>query len=150
MSEYVETSVRTTWWRPLLTVAAFSLLPFVVFLNHNRGEAELDAGIALYALVVLSVGLLAVVGADRLRGPNARERAAVVFATVTFVFFHFETARSLAELAGFQGRGPGSADPVLASWLILFVAALAVARRLSRHAAAWNYMALAGTFLLAV
>ena len=135
---------------PWSTVAVFSLLPFVVFLNDNRGEAEVDAGIALYALVVFIVGLLAVIGADRLGGATARERAAVVFAVATFVFFHFEIARSLAELAGLQGRGPGSAAEALAAWLILFAAAVAVAIRLSRHAAVWSYMALAGTLLLAL
>ena len=62
-----ETSVVTTWWRPLATVAVFSLLPFVTFLNDNRGEAQLDADLALYALVVFVVGLLAVIAAERLR-----------------------------------------------------------------------------------
>ena len=142
------TSDQATWWRPVVTVAVFSLLPFVVFLNDNRGEAELDAALAFYALVFFAVGLLAVIVADRLGGASARERAAVVFAVATFVFFHFEIARSLAEVAGFQGKGPGSAAEALAAWLILFAAAVAVALRVSRHAAIWSYMALAGALLL--
>lgn len=140
-------SARPTWWRPVLTVAVFSALPFAVFLNDNRAEAELDPGIALYALVVLVLGLLAVVAVDRLRGASARERAAVVFAAAAFVFFHFQLARSVAELTGFSA-GAGAAALVV--WLILFVAALVIASRLSRHPVAWNYVVVAGVLLLAL
>ena len=140
-------SARPTWWRPVLTVAVFSALPFAVFLNDNRAEAELDPGIALYALVLLVLGLLAVVAVDRLRGASARERAAVVFAAAAFVFFHFQLARWVAELTGFSA-GAGAAALVV--WLILFVAALVIASRLSRHPFAWNYAVVAGVLLLAL
>jgi len=131
----------------MLTVAVFSALPFAVFLNDNRAEAELDAGIALYALVVLVVGLLAVVAVDRLRGASARERAAVVFAAAAFLFFHFQLARSVAEFTGFSA---GAGTAALVAWLILFVAAVVVASRLSKHPTAWNYVVLVGVLLLAL
>src|SRR5688572_17416595 len=105
---------RPTWWRPVLTVAAFSLLPFAVFLNDNRAEVELDGGLVLYGLVVFALGLTAVLAGDRLRGGSARERVAVVFAVAVFVFFQFQLARSLAELVGFP---PDSGAAALVIWL---------------------------------
>jgi hypothetical protein len=141
------TAARPTWWRPVLTVAAFSALPFAVFLNDNRSEAELDFDIALYALVLFGIGLLALLAADRLRGSAGRERAAVVFAGGSFVFFHFQIARSVAESLG---SPPAAAMAPLAIWLVVFVVALVVAARVGRHAAVWNFAAVAGVLLLAV
>ena len=135
-----------TWWRPVLTVAVFSALPFAVFLNDNRAEAQLDTTIALYALVVVAIGIGAVVLADRLRGGAARERAAVVFAAGAYAFFHFQFARDLTETLGLP---PDSAAATLLVWLALFAVAIAIAVVLSRHSAAWSYAAIAGGLLLA-
>ena len=140
-------SAAPTWWRPVLTVAVFSALPFAVFLNDNRAEAELDPGIAGYALVLLALGLGSVLAVDRLRGASARERAAVLFAAAAFVFFQFELARRAAELLGFSADAGAAA---LGAWLILLVVALAIARRLSMHPVAWNYVVVAGVLLLAL
>jgi len=123
------------------------VLPFAVFLNDNRAEAQLDSRLALYALVVLVLGVVTVAVADRLRGASARERAAVVFAVAAFAFFHYQLALSLAELVGIPADA-GTVELVL--WLVLFAAAIAVAVRLSRHPAAWNYVAVAGALLLAL
>ncbi len=140
-------TARPTWWRPALTVAAFSALPFAVFLNDNRAEAELDPGIAGYALGLLTLGLGAVVAVDRLHGAAARERVAVVFAAAAFVFFHFELARQAVELVGFSANAGAAA---LGAWLILFVAAFVIAHRLSTHPVAWSYAVVAGVLLLAL
>jgi hypothetical protein len=129
----------------VVTVGAFSAFPFAVFLNDNRTEAELDPGIVLYWLVVFVIGLVAVFGADRLRGTNARERAAVVFATAVFVFFQFELVRSATTSLGFGG----SAAAALGAWLGLFVAALAVVGWLSRYPAVRSYMVIVGVLLAA-
>jgi hypothetical protein len=137
---------RPSWWRPVLTVAVFSALPFAVFLNDNRAEAQLDGPIVAYALVVFAIGLAAVVAANRLRGPFARERAAVVFAVGAYAFFHFEFARDVTEWVGLSRD---SAAATLIVWLALFAVAVAVAVRLSRHAAAWTYAVIAGALLFA-
>ena len=140
------TAARATWWRPLVTVAVFSALPFAVFLDDNRAEAQLDRTIVLYALFVFAIGLAAVVCADRLRGPRARERAAVVFAVAAYVFFQFQFARDVAE---WTGLSRDSAAATLLVWLGVFALAVAAGARLSRHAAARNYAAVAGALLLA-
>jgi hypothetical protein len=139
-------SPHVTWWRPVLTVAVFSALPFAVFLNDNRAEAQLDTTIALYALVVFAIGLAGVLAADRLRGPQARERAAVVFALAAYAFFQFQLARDVADWVGLSRD---SAAATLLVWLALFAAAVAIALRLSRHPAAWNYGAVVGVLLFA-
>ena len=137
--------MNATWWRPVLTVALFSLLPFAVFLNDNRADLDPDPILGLYALVLLFPGLALLVIADRRGGPVARERAAVVFAVAAFVFFQFQAARSVAELVGLD------ADPVLLTvWLALFTAAMVLTIRLSRHGLSWNYAAVAGALLLAL
>jgi len=136
-----------TWWRPVLTVAAFSALPFAVFLNDNRAEAELDLGLALYALVLLVLGLIVIAAIDRLRGGSARERAAVVFGAAAFVFFHFQIARSAVEVLGFEA---GAGLPAVVVWLVLFVGVLALAYRLSSHFVVRNYVVVAGLLLLAL
>ena len=140
-------STRPTWWRPVLTVAVFSALPFAVFLNDNRAEAELDPDLAVYALSVAVVGLIALVAVDHLRGASAREATAVIFAAAAFVFFHFDVARRAAELMGFSADAEAAA---LAAWLVLFFAALVVARHLSTHRVAWNYAVVVGVLLLAL
>lgn len=140
-------SARPTWWRPVLTVGTFSALPFAVFLNDNRAEAELDAAIVLYALVVLSLGLGLVAVADRLRGPIARERAAVIFAVAAFLFFHFQLGREVAELFGFSAA---EGAPALTAWLFVMVVAIAIAGRLSRHSVARSYAVIVGALLLAL
>jgi hypothetical protein len=139
-------SPRPTWWRPVLTVAVFAALPFAVFLDDNRAEAQLDTTLALYALVVFAIGLAAVVAADRLRGPATRERAAVVFAVGAYVFFQFQAAR---EMTDWIGLSRDSTAATLLVWLGLFAIAIALALRLSRHTAAWNYAVVAGALLLA-
>ena len=137
--------MNATWWRPVLTVAVFSLLPFAVFVNDNRAYLDPGAILGPFVLVLLLLGLAALVIADRLGGPVTRERAAVVFAAAAFVLFQFRFARSLAELLGLD------ADlVVVATWLVLFAAAVVLAIRLSRHALAWNYAAVAGALLLAL
>ena len=137
--------MNATRWRPVLTVALFSVLPFAVFLNTNRADLDPDAGLGLYALTLLVPGLVALVITGRLRGPVARERAAVIFAAAAFVLFQFQLAHSMAELAGLEG------DPAaVAIWLALFAAAVILAIRLSRHALAWSYAVLAGALLLAL
>jgi hypothetical protein len=140
------TPTRPTWWRPVLTVAAFSALPFAVFLDDNRTEAQLDWTLALYALFVFALGLAAVVAADRLRGPEARERAAVVFAVAAYVFFGFQLTRDVADWIGLSRD---SAAATLLVWLAIFALAVALAARLSRHRAAWNYLAVVGVLLIA-
>ena len=133
-----------TLWRPVLTVAAFSLLPFAVFVNDNRSQGVLDLDLVLYSLLLFVPGLVLVAVAARLRGREAAERAAVVFAAGAFVLFHYQAARSLAELVS-------DADWVaFAAWLALFFAAIVLAVRLSAHALAWNYMLVAGALLLAL
>ena len=102
--------------------------------------------IALYALVVFAIGLAAVVAADRLGGPPARERAAVVFAVAAYAFFQFQVARDVTDWIGLSRD---SAAATLLVWAALFAIAVAVAVRLSRHAAAWNYAVVAGALLLA-
>ena len=134
-----------TWWRPVLTVALFSLLPFAVFVNYNRAYLEPGALLAPYEVVLIVIGLVVVVIADRLRGPVARERAAVVFAAAAFVLFQYRFARSLAEAIGFD-----AALAAVAFWLVLFVVAVGAAIRFSRHTVAWNYAAVAGALLLAL
>ena len=42
--------MNATWWRPVLTVALFSALPFAVFLNSNRADLDPEAALGLYAL----------------------------------------------------------------------------------------------------
>lgn len=130
----------------MLTVAVFSALPFAVFLDDNRAEAQLDTTIALYALVVFAIGIAAVVVADRVGGSQARERAAVVFAVAAYVFFAFQFARDVTDWVGLSRD---STAATLLVWLGLFAIAVAVAVRLSRHAAAWNYAMVAGALLLA-
>jgi hypothetical protein len=142
-----ERSARPTWWRPVLTVAAFSALPFAVFLNDNRAETELDLAIALYALTVFALGLSTVVLCGRLWGASARESGAVAFAAAAFVFFHFDVAQWIAERAGFSA---GAAVPTLVAWLLVVVAALAIAMRASREPFAWSYVMVAGILLTAV
>ena len=53
--------MNATRWRPVLTVALFSVLPFAVFLNTNRADLDPDAGLGLYALTLLVPGLAALV-----------------------------------------------------------------------------------------
>ena len=137
--------MSATWWRPVLTVALFSVLPFAVFANDNRADLDPEPVLALWALVLLLPGLALLVLAERRGGPVGRERAAVVFAAATFVLFQFQLARSLGELLGLD------ADLVaVAIWLALFAAAVVLAVRLSRHTLSWNYAALAGALLLAL
>ena len=113
--------MNATWWRPLLTVALFSVLPFAVFVNDNRAYLEPGAILGPFVIALFAVGLVTVVAADRLRGPLARERAAVVFAAVAFVLFQFRFARSIAELVS---------DADLAALLVwLALLAIAVATR---------------------
>ena len=136
--------MNATWWRPLLTVALFSVLPFAVFVNDNRAYLEPGAILGPFVIALFAVGLVTVVAADRLRGPLARERAAVVFAAVAFVLFQFRFARSIAELVS-------DADlAALLVWLALLAAAVALAIRVSKHVLAWNYAAVAGALLLAL
>lgn len=136
--------MSATWWRPLLTVALFSVLPFAVFVNDNRAYLEPGAILGPFVVALLAVGVAAVVAADRLGGPLARERAAVVFAAAAFVLFQFRFARSIAELVT-------DADLVaVLVWLALFAVAAAVAIRVSKHVLAWNYAAVAGALLLAL
>jgi Sulfatase len=135
-----------TWWRPLLTVAVFSALPFAVFLEQNRTEAQLDPTLALYALFVFAIGVASVLAADRLGGPEARERAAVVFGVAAYVFFHFQLTRDVADWIGLS-RDSGAAT--LLVWVVLFALGVALAVRLSRHTAAWNYLAVVGVLLFA-
>jgi Sulfatase len=130
----------------VLTVAVFSALPFAIFLDDNRAEAQLDTTIALYAFVVFAIGLAAVVAADRLGGSSARERAAVVFAVAAYAFFQFQVARDVTDWIGLSRD---SAAATLIVWAALSAIAVAVAVRLSRHAAAWNYAVVAGALLLA-
>ncbi|MDQ3103308.1 MAG: hypothetical protein M3Q53_05670 [Actinomycetota bacterium] len=137
--------MNATWWRPVLTVVLFSLLPFAVFVNDNRADLDFDAIFALYALVPLLLGLAALFIADRLGGPVARERAAVIFAATAFVLFQFQLARSLADLLDFD-----AVAVAVAIWLALFAAVAVMAIRLSRHALAWSYAAVAGVLLLAL
>lgn len=140
-------TARPTWWRPVLTVAAFSALPFAAFLNENRAETEFDLAIASYALAVLVLGIATVLTCDRLWGSSSREAGAVGFAAAAFVFFHFDVAQWLAERAGFAA---GAGLPALVAWSLLAVAALAVARRLGQAPAAWGYVMAAGVLLAAV
>ncbi len=137
--------MNATWWRPVLTVALFSLLPFAVFANTNRADLDPEAVLGLYALVLLVPGLAVVVVADRLRGPVARERAAVVFAAAAFVLFQFRVAESIADLFGLGGDAAA-----VAIWLALLALALVLAVRVSHNALSWNYAAVAGALLLAL
>jgi Sulfatase len=137
--------VNATWWRPVLTVALFSALPFAVFLNSNRANLDPEAALGLYALFLLVPGIAAVLVADRRGGPAARERAAVIFAALSFVLFQFQIARSLAEVVGLESDAVAGLI-----WLALFAAALVLAIRISRHPLSWNYAAVAGALLLAL
>ena len=114
----------------MATVALFSVLPFAVFLNDNKADLDPDATLALWALVPITVGLLAVAIADRLGGPVARERAAVVFAAIAFLFFHFQLADSIAEAFGAY-----SDLAAFVVWLVLLAAVVALAAILSRRRA---------------
>ena len=137
--------MNATWWRPVLTVALFSALPFAVFLNSNRANLDPEAALGLYALFLLVPGIAAVLVADRRGGPAARERAAVIFAALSFVLFQFQIARSLAEVVGLESDAVAGLI-----WLALFAAALVLAIRISRHPLSWNYAAVAGALLLAL
>ena len=75
----------------------------------------------------------------------ARERAAVVFAAVAFLFFHFQLAESIAEAFGAY-----SDLAAFVVWLVLLAAVVALAAILSRHPIAWNYAAVAGALLVAL
>ena len=136
--------MNATWWRPLLTVALFSVLPFAVFVNDNRAYLDPGAILGPFVLALLAAGVLTVVAADRLGGPPARERSAVVFAAVAFLLFQFRFARSIAEIAS-------DSDLVaFVVWLALFAVAVAVAIRISKNVLAWNYAVVAGALLLAL
>ena len=39
--------MSATWWRPVLTVALFSVLPFAVFANDNRADLDPEPVLAL-------------------------------------------------------------------------------------------------------
>ncbi len=126
-------------------MVVFSVLPFAVFLNENRAQAALDLVLALYPLFLLIPGLLVVGLFDRFRGRSSAERAAVVFAASTYVLFHFQFARSVAESLGLS-------SDLLATvvWLALFVGVTLLAVRLSAYPVAWSYALVAGCLLLAL
>ena len=137
---------RPNLWRPLATVAVFSILPFAVFLNDNRDETTLDLSLVLYTLFLLVPGFIAVWAVGRWRGPRARERAAVVFAIASFLFFQFQLVREGVEIFA----SPASDLAVFVAWVAVFALAIWLAVRLSRSPLAWNYALVAGALLLAL
>jgi len=139
--------MNATLWRPIFTLAIFSLLPFAAFLAENREETSFDLDLLLYALVLLVPGLVALALARRLRGPRAGERVAVVFAVGLFLFFQYQLIGDLAELIGISSLG----DWVdVAVWLAFFAGAIVLATRVSKHSLSWNYLLVAGALLLAL
>ena len=140
-------AVNATWWRPLLTVALFSVLPFAVFVNDNR--ADLEPGAAprpLRARPARPPGSRRCVVADRRGGP-ARPRARrgrlrrgrvrplpVPASRARSPSSSASTPISVAvvDLAGAVRRGGRARDPALPA------------------RPRWNYAAVAGALLLAL
>ena len=127
----------------LLTVVAFSLLPFATFLNDNK-EQGLDPGQLLpYFLGVLVPAVLVVLLVMAWRGREAADRAAVVVAAALFIFFNFHTVgRPLGNgrISGFQGE----------IWVALAAVVIVGAYLLARHAAVRQYALVVGLVLAAL
>jgi hypothetical protein len=129
-------------WRPFATVALFSLLPFLTFLADNAGEAEIDARLVAYAVVLLAIGVAVVLLARR-RGPRAAETVAVLFAVVTFLLFQFVLVK---KVVGRLGLPPDYLVTTLA-WAAGLAVALLIFRRLAREPAVWAFALLFGALL---
>lgn len=143
MAEEPTAPGRATLWRPLATAVLFGVLPFTTFLSDNASEAEVDAGFLAYPVGLVALGLLVVAVAAR-RGRPAAERAAVMFATASFVFFKFVLVEKVVErLPGVSGYAP-----TLALWLLGFAAVCALAWRFARHSVAWAFCLVFGALLV--
>lgn len=127
----------------LLTVLAYSVLPFAGFLNENKQQGIGMGTLIPYVLVVALPAIFVVLAVKLRKGREAAERAAVVVAACLFVFFNFHNLGKVLNRADLT-------DHELEIWASVFLAAIAVAYVLAKRPWIRLYVLVGGLLLVAI